>query len=42
MPTIRVLVEAVGGETLLAASLPAGVAHACGGHARCSTCRVEV
>jgi len=40
----NVLVEAAAGETLLAASLRAGVAHAhaCGGHARCSTCRVEV
>lgn len=39
-----VLIEAAAGETLLAASLRAGVAHAhaCGGHARCSTCRVKV
>jgi len=49
MPTIRILpedtlVEALDGETLLEASLRAGIAHAyaCGGHARCSTCRVEV
>ncbi|HTA64426.1 MAG TPA: adenylate/guanylate cyclase domain-containing protein [Xanthomonadaceae bacterium] len=49
MPTIRMLpedmlVEAADGETLLAAALRAGIAHAhaCGGHARCSTCRVEV
>ncbi len=39
-----VLVESAPGETLLDASLRSGVAHAhaCGGHARCSTCRVEV
>jgi adenylate cyclase len=49
MPTIRILpedtlIEALVGETLLEASLRAGIAHAyaCGGHARCSTCRVEV
>jgi adenylate cyclase len=49
MTTIRilpddVLIESAPGETLLDASLRAGVAHAhaCGGHARCSTCRVEV
>jgi adenylate cyclase len=49
MATIRilpddVLIEVAPGETLLDASLRAGVAHAhaCGGHARCSTCRVEV
>src|SRR6266436_9991839 len=49
MTTIRILpddrlVETQPGETLLDASLRAGIAHAhaCGGHARCSTCRVEV
>jgi adenylate cyclase len=49
MATIRilpddVLIESAPGETLLDVSLRAGVAHAhaCGGHARCSTCRVEV
>jgi len=49
MATIRilpdeVLIESAPGETLLDASLRGGVAHAhaCGGHARCSTCRVEV
>jgi len=49
MATIRILpddalIEAEPGETLLDASLRAGVmhAHACSGHARCSTCRVEV
>jgi adenylate cyclase len=49
MATIRilpddVLIESAPGETLLDASLRAGVAHAhaCGGHAHCSTCRVEV
>jgi adenylate cyclase len=49
MPTIRILpddilVEAEAGETLLEAALRAGIVHAyaCGGHARCSTCRVEV
>jgi adenylate cyclase len=49
MATIRilpedVLIESAPGETLLEASLRGGVAHAhaCGGHARCSTCRVEV
>ncbi len=37
-------VEAGGSETVLAASLRAGIphAHACGGNARCSTCRVSV
>ena len=37
-------VEAQGSETVLAASLRAGIphAHACGGNARCSTCRVSV
>lgn len=37
-------VEAAVSETLLAASLRAGIphAHACGGNARCSTCRVSV
>ena len=37
-------VPAEGDETLLAALVRAGVAvaHACGGHARCSTCRVRV
>jgi adenylate cyclase len=49
MATIRilpddVLIESAPGETLLDVSLRGGVAHAhaCGGHARCSTCRVEV
>jgi len=49
MNTIRVLpedvlIESAPGETLLQASLRSGIAHAhaCGGHARCSTCRVEV
>ena len=49
MATIRilpddVLVESMPGETLLDVSLRSGVAHAhaCGGHAHCSTCRVEV
>jgi adenylate cyclase len=38
------LVETLTDETLLEASLRAGIAHAyaCGGHAHCSTCRVEV
>ena len=37
-------VEANGADTVLAASLRAGIphAHACGGNARCSTCRVSV
>src|SRR5258706_15152120 len=37
-------VESEAGETLLSASLRAGIphAHACGGNARCSTCRVVV
>src|SRR3954468_10190872 len=32
------------GETILRASLRAGIphAHACGGQARCSTCRVQI
>ena len=49
MPLIRFLpddkvIEALPGETVLAAALRGGVphVHACGGHARCSTCRVEV
>lgn len=49
MTTVRSLsdgrdVPADGGETLLAALVRAGVpvAHACGGLARCSTCRVRV
>ena len=49
MPIIRilpddVLIESAPGETLLDVSLRSGIAHAhaCGGHARCSTCRVEV
>jgi len=49
MATIRilpddVLIDLAPGETLLDASLRGGIAHAhaCGGHARCSTCRVEV
>jgi adenylate cyclase len=39
-----VLIESMPGETLLDVSLRGGVAHAhaCGGHARCSTCRVEI
>jgi len=38
------VVPVASGETLLHASLRAGIphAHACGGHARCSTCRVSV
>src|SRR5579884_3969821 len=37
-------VEALPGETLLQTTLRAGIphAHACGGRARCSTCRVQV
>lgn len=37
-------VAAAAGETLLAASLRSGIphAHVCGGHAKCSTCRVRV
>jgi adenylate cyclase len=49
LPTIRILpedalVDALPGETLLDIALRAGIAlaHACGGHARCSTCRVEI
>ena len=49
MPTIYSLpddcrVEATDGETILTASLRADIphAHACGGKARCSTCRVLV
>jgi adenylate cyclase len=49
LTTVRILpedtrLEALPGETLLDISLRAGIAHAhaCGGHARCSTCRVEV
>jgi len=49
MSTIRILpddvmIEAAAGETLLAASLSCRhrAAHECGGHARCSTCRIEV
>ena len=49
MPVIHFLpddveVESRPGETLLAAALRAGIPHQhlCGGHARCSTCRVEV
>jgi len=49
MPTIRVLpedviIEAAPDETVLGAALRAGIdhAHACGGHARCSTCRIHV
>jgi serine/threonine protein kinase/hemoglobin-like flavoprotein/ferredoxin len=40
----RVVIEAQKGGTLLEASLAAGVAHyhACGGKARCTTCRVVV
>lgn len=39
-----VLIEMAPGETLLDTSLRAGIAHAhaCAGHARCSTCRIEV
>ncbi len=38
------VVEAAPGRTILEASLAAGIphTHACGGHARCSTCRVMV
>lgn len=49
MPTIHFepdgkQIEARGSETILAASLRAGIphAHACGGKARCSTCRISV
>ena len=49
MPTIHCLpddrdIEVGDGETILAASLRADIphAHACGGKARCSTCRVLV
>jgi adenylate cyclase len=49
MPTVCYMpdtrdVEAALGEPLLRAALRAGVphAHACGGNARCSTCRVQV
>jgi len=49
MSRIRILpddveIDALPGETVLAAALRAGVPHLhlCGGHARCSTCRVEV
>ena len=49
MPTIRSLpddrhIEVADGETILTASLRADIphAHACGGKARCSTCRVLV
>lgn len=49
MPTLRILpddivVDSNPGESVLEASLRAGIAHAhaCGGHAHCSTCRVEV
>ena len=37
-------IEAQPGETVLAASLRAGIPHQhlCGGHARCSTCRIEI
>jgi adenylate cyclase len=37
-------VDTVPGESILAASLRAGIphAHACGGRAKCSTCRVEI
>jgi adenylate cyclase len=37
-------VDASPGETILQTSLGAGIphVHACGGHARCSTCRVQV
>jgi class 3 adenylate cyclase/hemoglobin-like flavoprotein len=38
------VVQAIPGKTLLAATLAAGIPHTheCGGHARCSTCRVVV
>lgn len=49
MPTLLILpeklrVETLPGETLLDAALRNGIAHAhaCGGHAHCSTCRIEV
>ena len=37
-------VETIPGESILATSLRAGIphAHACGGRAKCSTCRVEI
>ena len=37
-------VDAIAGETILQTSLRVGIqhAHACGGHARCSTCRVLI
>jgi adenylate cyclase len=37
-------IDALPGETVLAASLRAGIPHQhlCGGHARCSTCRIEI
>ncbi len=40
----RIITAANDGDTLLAVSLAAGIPHfhACGGHARCSTCRVVV
>lgn len=40
----KLVVASLEGETLLAASLRKGIvhAHACGGHARCTTCRVVV
>src|ERR1041384_6824501 len=38
------VIEAEPNETILQASLRAAIphAHACGGHARCSTCRVQI
>jgi hemoglobin-like flavoprotein/class 3 adenylate cyclase/predicted Ser/Thr protein kinase len=43
-PAGEVIVDVAPQQTLLAASLAAGIAHthACGGNARCSTCRVLV
>src|SRR4051794_9459784 len=49
MPTITYVIDdrtapIAAHETILQASLRAGVphAHACGGNARCSTCRVQI
>jgi adenylate cyclase len=49
MPRLRLLPdncvsEVTGGETILQTSLRSGIphTHACGGHARCSTCRVLI
>ena len=49
MPLIRILpddieIDSLPGESVLDASLRAGIPHQhlCGGHARCSTCRIEI